>query len=99
MSEIIVTREDIKKEYTVVGTAVYEYPRYICNALKDLIEVNINNLKGMIPQNIGQDGIAFLAAVEELKKQAHNMGGNAIIGLDCIYAPKEDILSGWNGIL
>ena len=88
MNNVLVTTTDFKEEYEVLGTAVYEYPRFMCNALTDLTE-NIKNLTGNIPNGVNKDGVIFLAAIEELKKQAVSFNGNGLIGLNAIYAKKE----------
>jgi uncharacterized protein YbjQ (UPF0145 family) len=88
MNNVLVTTTDFKEEYEVLGTAVYEYPRYMCNALTDLTE-NIKNLTGNMPNGVNQDGVIFLAALEELKKQAVSFNGNGLVGLNAVYAKKE----------
>ena len=82
MNKIIVTTTDIKKEYEILGMEDFEYPKYECTTLNELIKRNVENLKGNIPAEIQQNNIALLAAVEELKKQAVSLNGNGLIGLN-----------------
>lgn len=89
MNKIIVTTTDIKKEYEILGMAVFEYPQYVCTTLNELIKRNVENLKGNIPAEIQQNNIAFLAAVEELKKQAVSLNGNGLIGLNSLCIKKN----------
>ncbi len=96
MNNVLVTTTDFKQEYEVLGTAYYEYPQYMCSALTELTE-NINNLsgEGKIPNGMKQNGVIFLAAVEELKKQAASLNGNGLIGLNCVYT-KKDVMGNSN---